>query len=231
MAISLNGIVIILGNYGSGKTEVAVNLALHMKHKGMEVAIADLDVINLYFRTREARSLLDHHHIPIVLPEQAYLHADFPALNPRIAALIKTPAPLTILDCGGNEKGASILGTFANLFRNEIPKLFVVVNPFRPDTDQPAACIALKNQIEIASRQRVTGWIGNANLLEETTPEQIMTGHRFMQDLEKSSNLPVEFITVPDRLCHTIEKKQLNIPILPLTRHLPLPWEKGDGSP
>ena len=229
MAISLNGIVIILGNYGSGKTEVAVNLALFMKHQGMDVAIADLDVINLYFRTRDARSLLERHHIPIILPEQEYLHADFPALSPRIAALIKNPSALTILDCGGNEKGASILGTFNTLFQKKTLNILIVVNPFRPDTDQPAACIALKHQVETASRQKVTGWIGNANLIEETTPDQIMEGYGFVQTLSRESNLPVAFITVPDRLCPAIEKQKLNVPVLPLTRHLPLPWKKGDG--
>ena len=228
MAISLNGIVIILGNYGSGKTEVAVNLALFMKKKGMDVVIADLDVINLYFRTREARFLLARHQIPVILPENAYLHADFPAVNPRIAALIRSPAAVTILDCGGNEKGASILGSFHDLFQKNSVNMLVVVNPFRPDTDHPKACINLANQIQAASRQPVTGWIGNANLMTETTPDQIMEGYGFMQDLSSASNLPVEFITIPHHLLGAMDTKAFTLPVLPITCHLPLPWKKGD---
>ena len=109
MDISLSGIVVIVGNYGSGKTEVSINLAVHCKRKGLDVRIADLDLVNPYFRTREARKALETFGIEVVLPPQEYLQADLPILSPTIAGMIRQPDGLVILDIGGDDAGAMVL--------------------------------------------------------------------------------------------------------------------------
>ena len=91
MGINLEGIVIIVGNYGSGKTEVSVNLAVYRKRRGDDVRIADLDLVNLYFRTREARGALSQLGIDVVIPSEKFLHADLPILSPAISGMIRRP--------------------------------------------------------------------------------------------------------------------------------------------
>ena len=101
MGIDLKGIVIIVGNYGSGKTETAVNLALNRQAAGVDVSMADLDLVNPYFRTREAGQVLFEKGIRLVLPDAKYMNADLPILAPQVAGLIRNPSELTILDAGG----------------------------------------------------------------------------------------------------------------------------------
>ena len=114
MDIELRGIVIIVGNYGSGKSETAVNLAAHARTRGLSVKITDLDLVNPYFRSREARIPLEAMGVEVVLPPSQYMHADLPILTPGVAGMIKNPADLTILDVGGDDVGARVL---AALFR------------------------------------------------------------------------------------------------------------------
>ncbi len=109
MKIDLDGIVVIVGNYGSGKTEISINLAANRKREGLEVRIADLDLVNPYFRTREARVPLSEMGIDVVLPPKQYLKADLPILSPKIAGMIRQPSQLTLLDVGGNDVGATVL--------------------------------------------------------------------------------------------------------------------------
>ncbi|MBW1765948.1 MAG: cobalamin biosynthesis protein CbiA, partial [Deltaproteobacteria bacterium] len=111
MEINLTGIVIIVGNYGSGKTEISINLAVNRKLKGIDVRIADLDLVNPYFRTREARGQLSELGIDVVLPPEKYLQADLPILSPSISGMIRQPNQLTLLDAGGDGVGATVLAT------------------------------------------------------------------------------------------------------------------------
>ena len=103
MDIDLEGIVIIVGNYGSGKTEVAVNLAMARKKAGIDVRVADLDLVNPYFRTREARAVLARKGIEVVLPPEKYLSADLPIVSPAVSGMIRRPSRLSILDVGGDK--------------------------------------------------------------------------------------------------------------------------------
>jgi hypothetical protein len=98
MEITLSGIVIIVGNYGSGKTEISINLAANRKQAGVDVRVADLDLVNPYFRTREAKDALGSLGIDVVLPEDKYLQADLPILSPLVAGMIRGPSELTLLD-------------------------------------------------------------------------------------------------------------------------------------
>ena len=96
MDIRLNGLIVIVGNYGSGKTEVSINLAVNRKQAGLSVGIADLDLVNPYFRTREARTTLTDFGIQVILPPEPYLHADLPVLSPTIAGMIRDSETVAI---------------------------------------------------------------------------------------------------------------------------------------
>ncbi len=131
--INLEGIVIIVGNYGSGKSEISINLAIYMKKIGMEVIITDLDLINMYFRIREAKDLLNKHSIKVIIPQKKYLYADLPICTPEISGMLKNPKQLSIIDCGGDEAGVTVLGTFSDSLNKVSKQVLQVINPFRPD--------------------------------------------------------------------------------------------------
>jgi len=220
------GIVIIAGNYGSGKTEVSVNLAMNRKLAGMDVRIADLDLVNPYFRTREVRGLLTQLGIDVVLPHKKYLNADLPLLTPEISGLIRQPGELALLDVGGDDVGATVLASLADASKGRKVHMFQVVNPFRPFTDSIEGCLKIRAEIEKASRLTISGIIGNANLMHETTVDDIYKGYDFVTSLSERSGLPLKFITVAVELLPLIDTSLFSCLVLPLQRQLVPPWEK-----
>jgi hypothetical protein len=228
LEVELNGIAIIVGDYGSGKTEVAINLALTRKRAGTDVRIADLDLVNPYFRTREARVQLHAQGIDLVLPPPAYLHADLPILSPAIAGMLQNPGPLTILDVGGDDAGAVVLGALANAFSGLTVQMLQVVNPLRPQTRDVAGCLDVKAAIESASRLAVTGWIVNAHLMDETTAAIIADGYRLGKQLAAASSLPLVCITAPHALRAEVAPIAADCPLLEIRRQLVPPWKQTD---
>lgn len=227
MAIDLTGIVIIVGNYGSGKTEVSINLAVNRKHAGLDVRIADLDLVNPYFRTREAKDSLARLGIEVVLPPEEYLQADLPILSPLVAGMIRQPSQLTLLDAGGNDAGATVLASLEDVFKNKPVKMLQVVNPLRPFTNTIEGCLKIRAEIENAAKLSISGIIGNANLIHETSIEEIYSGYEFVQALSEKSRLSLEFITVGRALLPDIDLRRLTCPVLPIDRQLVPPWEKA----
>ena len=225
MDISLNGIVAIVGNYGSGKTEVAINLAVNRKRAGLDVRIADLDLVNPYFRTREAKNTLETLGINVILPPQEFLQADLPILSPAIAGMIRQPDGLTLLDVGGDDAGATVLAALGNAFAGLNVHMLQVVNPMRPNTATIEGCLKIKAEIEMASKLAVTGLIGNANLIDETGAEEIVDGYHFLLELSETSGLPLEFITGAADLMEDIDAQQFSCPVLPIARQLVPPWK------
>jgi len=227
LKINLTGIVVIVGNYGSGKTEVSINLAVSKKLAGSDVCIADLDLVNPYFRTREAKDPLCELGIDVALPPDKYLKADLPILSPVIAGMIRNPRQLTILDVGGDDAGATVLATLADPLRDKSVHMLQVVNPFRPFTDTVKGCLKMRDEIEKSSKMTINGIIGNANLIDDTTAEDIYRGYDFIKDLSEESGLRLHFITVAAELLPEIDLKRFSYPVLPIERQLVPPWKRA----
>ncbi len=226
MEFHLNGLVVIVGNYGSGKTEVSINLAVDRKQAGLDVGIADLDLVNPYFRTREARTTLTDLGIKVILPPKQYLHADLPVLSPAIAGMIQDPGDLMILDVGGDDAGATVLSALGDAFSGKRVHMLQVINPLRPQTSTVAGCLVMRREIEKAAKLTITGLIGNANLIDETSAEDIYSGYKFVQAVSEESGLPLEFITVSQELLPQIDMKRFSCAVLPIARQLVPPWLK-----
>lgn len=226
MEIDLTGIVVIVGNYGSGKTEVSINLAVYRKRAGIEVRIADLDLVNPYFRTREAKAPLANLGIDVVLPPEQYLQADLPILSPLVAGMIRQPSELTLLDVGGDDVGATVLATLEDAFKDKSLSVLQVVNPLRPFTETIEGCLKIRAEIEQASRLSINGLVGNANLIDETTPDHIYNGYDFVKTLSEQSGLPLEFITFARELLPLIDVRRFSCPVLTIERQLVPPWQK-----
>lgn len=232
-ALLLNGIVIIVGNYGSGKTEVAVNLAVDQRAKGKQVRLADLDLVNPYFRTREARRALTALGVEVILPPEGWLQADLPILVPQVAGIIRQPGDLAILDAGGDGVGARVLAALGEAFRNapETVQVLQVVNPFRPNTGTVERCLAMRGAIESASRLKVTGWVGNPHLMDETAAAHIEQGYDLMGALVAASGLPLAFMAVADGLRQAVAIDAMACPVLTIRRQMVPPWRRPAQLP
>jgi hypothetical protein len=223
----IKGIVVIVGNFGSGKTEVSINLAVSQKRAGVDVTIADLDLVNPYFRTREARKPLSELGIEVVLPDEKYLQADLPILSPAVAGLIRRPSDLTLIDVGGNDVGATVLAALADSFRKKQVHMLQVVNPLRPFTNTIESCLKIRNDIERVSKMAINGFIGNANLIDETSVDDIYNGYDFMKALSIEGRLPLEFITASVKLLPELDMGRFSCPVLSIERQLVPPWKKA----
>jgi hypothetical protein len=193
----------------------------------MDVKIADLDLVNPYFRTREARSQLTLLGIDIALPPEEYLQADLPILSPIVAGLIKKPVELTIIDAGGDDAGATVLAALADAFEGKSFQMLQVVNPLRPFTNTIKGCLKMRSEIEVASKMTINGIVGNANLIDETQPENIYSGYEFVKLLSEESGLALKFITAPSDLMTEIDISRFSCPVLQIERQLVPPWKKA----
>ena len=228
MLMDYNDIVVIVGNYGSGKTEVSINLAVTERQTGKTVQVADLDLVNPYFRTREARKQLQLLDIDVILPQEQYMKADLPILSPGVAAMIRTKDILAILDVGGDGVGATVLAALAEPLKNRQTRVLQVVNPFRPYTDTLEGCERIRIEIETTAKMKITGIISNANMMQDTTIEHVRQGYDFILRLADQNGLPVEFITVPDALQKANDMTQFSCPLLTIKRQLVPPWLQAE---
>lgn len=219
-------VVLFTGNFGSGKTEVAVNFALNRLGLGCPVQIADLDVVNPYFRTREVCEILSGFGIDVVVPEHSLLMADLPVVVPQIRGIIDRPKGISILDVGGDDVGATVLGSLRDSILRADHDMLLVVNQMRPFTDSVKGCLKIAREIEAAARLKLTGVVGNSHLMDETTPSIIEEGARFAHEVAEELKVPVRFVTSEERLIPDLDIGRLGCPLLPLTRQMLPPWRR-----
>jgi hypothetical protein len=165
--------------------------------------------------------------IEVVLPSDQYLQADLPILSPLVAGMIRRPAELTLLDVGGDDVGATVLATLADAFKNRAMRVLQVVNPLRPFTESIEGCLKVREEIEQAAKLAVDGIIGNANLIDETSADDIYDGYEFVKRLSEQSGLALEFITVARELLASVDIRRFSCPVLPIERQLVPPWQKA----
>ena len=223
-------LVIIVGSYGSGKTEVCVNLAIELARAGRKVQIADLDIVNPYFRCREARVLMERHGIRVVVPPGAQAFADLPIVLPEIRGMLNPPeGMLTIFDVGGDDVGAKVLASLrTSIMRYE---LWQVVNSKRPFTDTLEGCIAMQHAVEKSSRLKITGVVANSHLIDQTTPGVVREGWRLAEKVADRADVPVRCVAVMRELSDSPELSQISVPLLRMQRHMLPPWiQPGAGA-
>lgn len=215
----------LVGAYGSGKTEIAVNLALGLATAGRRVSLADLDLVNPYFRCREAARLVRAAGVTLVVPPGSLAFADLPIVLPEIAGLLDPPQGATsLLDVGGDDVGARALGAFAGRLAGRPYELWQVVNTRRPFSDTPRACASVRAQLESASRLRVTGLVLNSHLGDQTDVDVLLEGLAVGRVLSHESGLPLRALCALGRLADAPELRDLDVPVLRLHRRMLPPW-------
>ena len=219
---------IITGHYGSGKTEFAVNYTVNLaKLTDRKVAIADLDIVNLYFRSREKRDELEAQGIKVIYSTIHEKMADLPAIAPEIVTPVKDKSYEYIIDLGGNDVGTAVLGRLKPILDHKEVDFFMVVNTNRPDTANAEGILRHKDMIEAASGLKVTGFINNTNMIRETTEETILEGDRILQEVVRITGVPVKYTTyvaeVTGDLVSSLEKKVTG-DVLPLKFYMREDW-------
>ncbi len=201
-------ITIFAGHYGSGKTNVAVNYALHLKKSHKHVMLADLDIVNPYFRSKDSEDILEKEGIRFISSEYANSNVDVPALPAEAYAVTSDKEFHAVIDVGGDDRGALALGRYAPaiLDENDYEMLFVV-NKYRPLTRTVEAAIEIMSEIELAAGMRFTGIVNNSNIGDETTIEDILSSAEFASTLSQKTGLSVRMTSVDARLSDALDGK------------------------
>ena len=180
------------GHYGSGKTNIAVNYALSLAQEGKPVCIADLDIVNPYFRTADSARELEEAGITLVRPQYANSNVDLPALPPESYRLVRDKQTFGVMDIGGDDRGAYALGRFAPFIREENNyRMAFVVNFCRPLTQTAEDALEVMREIEAACGLDFTCIVNNTNLGSETDPEILSDSLEPLEALSRLSGLPV----------------------------------------
>ncbi|MCL2170841.1 MAG: ParA family protein [Defluviitaleaceae bacterium] len=184
---------IITGQYGSGKTEFCVNLAIQLAKSGESVTLADMDVINPYFRSREQAEMLMARGVEVV-GSHLDLHniQDLPAINFGFISRIRRGENV-IIDLAGGENGLKILTRCYNAINPDAYEFLCVINRFRPDTKTAQGIIDFAEDVNYLSKLKLTGLVNNGNLLRETTAEHVLYSQEAIAEAAQILDLPIAY--------------------------------------
>ncbi|MBQ7638802.1 MAG: hypothetical protein IJS90_07875 [Clostridia bacterium] len=203
-------VTLFCGHYGSGKTNLAVNYALFLREKGLRVSLADIDIVNPYFRSKDSEKELKEKGVGVVSLPFANSSVDLPSLPSEVYGLVQRRDIYAVLDIGGDERGALALGRFAPYIKEENNyDMFFVVNFYRPLTPDAKSALEVMGEIEAACPLRFTGIINNSNLGEITSPEDIEKTAGKAEELSRLSRLPVRYTSVNETLKNTVSAENL----------------------
>ena len=219
------------GHYGSGKTNIAVNYALLLAAEGKQVCIADLDIVNPYFRTKDSASVLEAAGVKLISPQFANTNVDLPALPAEAYRLVTDRKTYGIMDIGGDDRGAYALGRYVpGILQENNYRMIFVANASRPLTRTPEDALEVMREIEAACGLRFTDLVNNTNLGDLTTAETVLASQEYMEKLSSLSGLPIFATTAKADVA-----AQLPLPdVLPLQlqeKYFDLPSQKPGNRP
>ncbi len=204
-------ITIFAGHYGSGKTNIAVNYALHLRKNYDKVDIADLDIVNPYFRSKDSEKHLEERGIHLISSEYANSNVDVPAMPAEAYAIIDDLSVRAVIDVGGDDRGALALGRYtpAIIEQNDYEMLFVI-NKYRPLTPDCTSTLEVMREIETACGMKFTGIVNNSNLGDETTAKDVIASIDYAKEISETSGLPIRMTTVKEDLFESLNEKVVN---------------------
>lgn len=204
----LKRLTILCGHYGSGKTNVAVNIATELHKTYDNVTVADLDIVNPYFRTKDSAKYFEEQGIRLICSAYANSNVDIPALPQEMYALTDDRSMRAVLDIGGDDRGALVLGRLTPqiLLENDY-EMLMVINCYRPLTRDSASTLEVMREIEQAGGIRFTGLVNNSNLGALTTAEDVLASRDYAEEVSGQSGLPVVMTSVRQELFPAVEGK------------------------
>lgn len=205
-------ILLFSGHYGSGKTNIAVSLAHELKKTRDRVTIADVDIVNPYFRTSDSRADLEAAGIRLICSSFAGSNVDLPAVPAEIYSVTDDPTQTALIDVGGDDRGALALGRLRDqILAEDNYEMFFVINRFRPLTKTPELTIEVMQEIEAAAQMRFTSVINNSNLGVETTAEDVLGSMAYAQEVCHLVQLPLKMTAVDESLYEQLKGRIDNL--------------------
>ena len=214
---------IIVGHYGSGKTEFSVNYAVKLSNLDKKVALVDLDIVNLYFRSREKAEELKSLGIKVIGSSLKGSGVDIPAISSEVYAPIQDESFDTILDVGGDPAGARTLGMYSEYFTKESCDMFLVLNANRPETQTVQKSIEYLKKIEDTARFKVTGIVNNTHMLKSTTYEDVLKGQVLAEKLSDKLGIPIKYIVALENVAKELPSN-LRGEVFPIKLYMRQEW-------
>ena len=217
-------ITLFAGHYGSGKTNIAINYALRLRRAGDDVTVADLDVVNPYFRTKDAAGELAREGVRLVVSDYANTNVDFPAIPKEVYALVAPPEGggrqgRVVIDVGGDDRGALALGRYVDDIRaGGDYEMLAVVNASRPLTRTPQEAVEVLREIEVACRLPFTGIVNNTNLGLKTSPRDVLASVPYADAIAAATGLPIRFTCAAAPIAAALEGRVENLFALEIQR-------------
>ena len=209
-------ITIFAGHYGSGKTNIAVNYAALIKNEtGKSVALADLDIVNPYYRAKDSTDMLEELGIRMISSPFANSNVDLPALPAEAYSVIDDENTFAVCDVGGDDRGAYALGRYREGIMKADYEMLMVVNMYRPLTRTVEDVLEMKAEIESAAGIPFTGIVNNSNIGVLTTAKDVVSSFPFIEEIEKAAGIPLRFTAVWDKIYCELSKNYKNL--IPLT--------------
>lgn len=215
------------GHFGSGKTEIALNYALKLNEQGKKVMIADIDIVNPYFCTRDEKILLEERGIKVVATPKEYSNAELGTIPLNTMSVFDDKSYEVIVDVGGDEQGSVALGQYKRFFDMEEYDMYFVINTTRPNTTDAASIVDYIKQIERASRLKVKYLINNSNLSYETEVSHIMEGMKVVKEVSEITGLPIKYTVIREDLVDKL-KENVDGEIFPIKVYMQPPWRDID---
>ena len=204
------------GHYGSGKTHLALNYALHLRaeqdavtaaqeNAAPRVCLVDLDIVNPYYRTHDARVFLEERGVLLVSSVFAGSNMELPAMPPDAVRIFDDKSLAAVLDVGGDDRGALALGRYApRMADTDEADMLLVINAARPLTGSADDVLEILGEIEAASHVRFTGVVNNTNLGRDTTADTVLRSHAFAAEVCEKAALPLRFTAVREDLAEAV---------------------------
>ncbi|WP_099204385.1 nucleotide-binding protein [Scatolibacter rhodanostii] len=219
---------IICGHYGSGKTNLTINLALEAASQGKSVTVLDMDIVNPYFRTSDYNHFMAQHGVHTIEPVFANTTLDTPSLPPQMYAAFDKPGEEVFVDVGGDDVGIKALGSMRKQLADKKPEMIYVINQYRVLSQTAEESAVLLREIENSCGLKATAIINNSHLGVETTAQTVLDSFAFAEETAKRCGLPLLYSTIPDFAIGSDfkYKENMNYKIKIIKRYVLFPWEK-----
>lgn len=219
----MDRIVFVVGHFGSGKTEFALNYALFRAKKDQSVVLIDMDIANPYFRSYDVKDELQQQGLEVI--NGGFLHqADLPSLTPEAYRVFTDHSYVGVFDIGGNDNGARVLGYYSEEVQEAKPEVWCVINPMRPETRSVALARKMLKEIKAAARTNITGLVLNAHLFDDTKKEDLLSAYETFRVMEETDGIPIRYVMVKEGMDLSLDPIPKNL-LFPIRIFMKKPWE------